>query len=94
MQRDLFSGMVHDLLPIMIGAEPNSVAGQRAIAMLRNWDGVMAPQRVEPMIFNAWLLTLNRALYGDELGSAIGRLSGRTPDDREIPINSAPGLVR
>ena len=79
MQRDLFSGMVHDLLPIMIGAEPNSVAGQRAIALLRNWDGVMAPQRVEPMIFNAWLLTLNRALYGDELGVQLGDYLGGRP---------------
>ena len=79
MQRDLFSGMVHDLLPLMIGAKPNSVAGQRAIALLRNWDGVMAPERAEPLIFNAWLLTLNRALYGDELGTELGGYLGGRP---------------
>ena len=79
MQRDLFSGMARDLLPLMIRAKPASVAGQRAIALLRNWDGVMASERAEPLIFNAWLLTLNRALYGDELGTQLGGYLGGRP---------------
>mgnify|MGYP002884108083 CR=1 FL=1 len=79
MQRDLFSGMARDLLPLMLRAKPNSTAGQRAIVLLRNWDSVMAPERAEPMIFNAWLVALNRALYGDELGAQLGDYLGGRP---------------
>ena len=79
MQRDLFSAMARDLLPLMLRVKPNSVVGQRAIVLLRNWDGVMAPERSEPLIFNAWLLALNRALYGDELGTQWGDYLGGRP---------------
>ncbi|MEK9723244.1 MAG: penicillin acylase family protein [Rhodospirillaceae bacterium] len=70
-QRDLFSGMARDLLPLMVTAAPETLAAKRALELLRNWEGAMAPDRPEPLIFSAWLLALNRALYGDELGDAL-----------------------
>ena len=79
MQRDLFSSMARDLLPLMVKVKTERAAAVRALALLRNWDGVMAAQRPEPLIFSAWLLALNKALYGDELGDALPAFLGSRP---------------
>ena len=79
MQRDLFSNMARDLLPLMIKTKTQSARAGRALALLRNWDGVMAGERSEPLIFSAWLLALNKALYGDELADNLPAFLGSRP---------------
>ena len=92
MQRDLFSGMVRDLLPIMM--VPTQLGGgstsDRTAPQLGWRHGA---ERAEPLIFNAWLLALNRALYGDELGTQWGDYLGWRPVTVKSMYDPAPGLV-
>lgn len=67
-QRDHVSLMALDLLPLMLEIEPETNRQAEVLVLLRAWDGVMSKQRPEPLIFSTWLLELNNAVYGDELG--------------------------
>jgi len=73
---DPLSPAARDLLPLMLAFEPPDGRAAEAVAMLRAWDGVMARDRPEPLMFTAWLLELNRALYADELGLAFLEYQG------------------
>ena len=67
-QQDHVSEMAKHLLGLMRDIEPDDEFGRGALAMLEKWNGQMSRQRPEPLIFSAWLLELNRAIYADELG--------------------------
>ncbi|MBC8337199.1 MAG: penicillin acylase family protein [Rhodospirillales bacterium] len=67
-QQDFVSGMALHMLPLMRDIEPVDEASRRALTMLEKWKGQMSRQRAEPLIFSAWILELNRAIYADELG--------------------------
>ena len=60
--------MARQLLPLMRDIEPDGEFGRQALALLEKWNGKMSRRRPEPLIFSAWLLELNRAVYADELG--------------------------
>jgi penicillin amidase len=64
--------MARDLLRYMLAVPadrlPKSATAAPALALLRSWDGTMARDRAEPLVFTAWLAALNRRLYADELG--------------------------
>jgi penicillin amidase len=59
MQRDAVSLAARDLMKFFPGKE------------LSSWDGSMSVERAEPLLFNAWLRELTRAMYADELGAAF-----------------------
>lgn len=68
MQADVTSLMARDFLPILLPALPESQRGQAARRMLAGWDGAMARDRPEPLLFLAWYREITRGLYADELG--------------------------
>lgn len=68
MQADTVSLMAREVLPLLLDYPPATETGRQAVAMLRRWDGRMDRTKPEPLIFNAWLLALSRALFADELG--------------------------
>lgn len=72
-QGDHVSLMARDLLRFMLAVPPDQLpkaaSAVPALLLLRSWDGTMARDRPEPLIFTAWLAALNRRLYADELGS-------------------------
>ena len=68
MQGDTVSLMARDLLPKMLVNDGGGELAQKALSLLRRWDGRMARDRPEPLIFTAWLRELNRRIYADELG--------------------------
>jgi penicillin amidase len=71
-QLDALSLMARDLLPRLLAIKaPSGAAEQQALKKMRAWDGVMARERAEPLIFTAWLRELNRSVYGDELGPLL-----------------------
>ena len=73
MQRDHRSELARDVLPFMLkGIAANHAAAPFA-AMLANWDGTMAEDRAEPLVFNAWYRALTRRIYADELGPDLFR---------------------
>ena len=76
---DTLSLMARDLKPLMMKIKPGSALAARAHALLGPWTGEMARDRPEPLIFIAWLRSLNRRLYADELGDAFPRYWGLRP---------------
>ncbi len=78
-QRDILSSMARDLLPLMLDLEPENAFQATALNLLRVWDGTMHRRKPEPLIFSAWLLAFNKAVYGDELKELTGRFLGLRP---------------
>ena len=68
LQNDVVSVMARDFLPLLLAPEPASEGAARAHAMLASWDGAMAAEAPEPLIFAAWMRELTRLVYADELG--------------------------
>jgi penicillin amidase len=76
-QADTVSAMALDLLPIMRHlAAPESAAARDALVRLGAWDGTMAVERAEPLIFETWYRRLEAMLLGDELGDLYGEYRG------------------
>ena len=68
-QGDNISTMARDFLAILSVSEPTEEGSRRAIEMLKAWDGDMALNRPEPLIFSHWYSQLEIRIYADELGS-------------------------
>ena len=71
MQMDVLSPAARELLPRMLRAEARSAAARDVLKQLAAWNGTMAAERAEPLIFTAWWREFARALYADELGPAF-----------------------
>lgn len=71
MQMDVLSLAARELLPRMIAIQGLSPEAGQALKWLAAWDGMMSPDRPEPLILAAWWRELTRALYADELGTAF-----------------------
>jgi penicillin amidase len=56
------------LLPLMLKAEPRDARTKAAAELLKKWDGHMAAGQPEPLIFIAWLRSLNKRLFQSALG--------------------------
>jgi penicillin G amidase len=67
MQADPVSTYAEQLLPVLERVTPPSGAATRALDLLRNWNGAMARDLPQPLIFNAWLRSF-RALIFTRLG--------------------------
>jgi len=71
MQMDVVSLAARELLPRMIAIQGATAEAGDALKWLAAWDGTMAADQAEPLIFVAWWRELSRALYADELGPAF-----------------------
>ena len=80
MQADHVSLAARAALPPMLAFEPADERQWRAVGMLRVWDGAMAHERPEPLIYTVWSYELNRRLYGDELGGVADDYVSYRPD--------------
>lgn len=67
-QMDIVSLAARELLPQMLRGEPAPGLAARAHAMLARWDGTMAADRPEPLIYTAWKRHFGRALAARMLG--------------------------
>jgi len=82
MQTDARSYAARDLLPLLTGLASGLTADPAAPAMLDRlaaWNGDMARDAVEPMVYMAWLREISRLLYRDELGDSFGRFADVRP---------------
>lgn len=68
-----------ELIPLMTEIEGDSAMARQALALLRDWDGAMRRERVEPLLFMTWLRKLNHALLVDELGPLADDFRGFHP---------------
>jgi penicillin amidase len=70
-QMDVLSLAAKELLPKLLSTPAKDEDSKNALSLLAAWDGTMAAERPEPLIFAAWWRELARALYADELGEAF-----------------------
>jgi penicillin amidase len=71
LQKDVRSEVARDVLPLMLKGIPASSPVAQYAAMLASWDGTMAADRSEPLIFNVWYRELGKLVYADELGPEL-----------------------
>jgi penicillin amidase len=71
MQKDHVSLAARELLPLLRKMVPRSDRAKAALDALRGWNGEMEVNRVEPLIFNAWLRAASYRIFADELGDAL-----------------------
>ena len=71
MQADHLSLPARDLKPFITRIVPSSERARQAQALLAHWDGVMDKDRVEPLIFAAFLKSLRRILIDEKTGLAL-----------------------
>ena len=90
MQADVDSIAARRLLPLMLEGMPQSTAGQEAIRRLRAWDQRMSLDRVEPLLFIAWLREFNRQILADTLGPLFDGYWGLHPDVVENILANHP----
>jgi penicillin G amidase len=90
MQADIDSTAARQLLPLMLVGTPQSAAGQETIRRLRAWDQRMSRDRVEPLLFIAWLREFNRQILADKLGPLFDNYWGLHPDVIQNILTSHP----
>ena len=78
-QADVVSLMAREMAPYLLAATPATATGRAAQALIRGWDGAMARDRPEPLIFSAWYRSLTRLIYADELGPLFDAAWGLRP---------------
>lgn len=69
-QYDHTSPIWEKFKPFLLETTPKDDFSRQAIDKLRNWDGLMSIELVEPLIFEAWLAEL-RKMAQDELDTSI-----------------------
>ena len=65
MQGDVVSAYMADLLPILRTVQPRDISSGIAYRLLADWNGIMAIDQPQPLIAEAWLAALGRALAHD-----------------------------
>ncbi len=78
-QADQVSLMAREALPHLLAAEPATGLARTARDMLAGWDGDMARDGPEALIFSAWYRALTRLVYADELGPLFDAAWGLRP---------------
>ncbi len=68
LQLDETSLMAQSLLPLMLREPSGPTREAEAMRLLSAWDGTMAADRPEPLIFSAWVQELTRGLFAKPLG--------------------------
>lgn len=79
-QHDVVSLEARELLPLMLDAEFREPRAQAAAGLLSRWDGTMAADRAEPLIFEAWMREITRGIAADEIGELYPEIFARKPD--------------
>ena len=62
MQADVTSTFAQQVLPALLAVGGLDAAPARALALLKGWDGAMAIDAPQPLIFNAWVAQFYRAV--------------------------------
>ncbi|MBV9861074.1 MAG: penicillin acylase family protein [Alphaproteobacteria bacterium] len=69
-QADTLSIMARQLVPLMTGIAATGDQAREAVDRLRQWDFRMDADKVEPLLFTAWLRAFSRAVLFGRLGEA------------------------
>jgi penicillin amidase len=89
-QADTLSLAASRLMPLMTRIEPAREPARAAIDRLKAWDFRMDSDRVEPLLFTAWLRTFAHDLLFQRLGDAAADYWDLRPQVMEAVLNSRP----
>ena len=81
-QADNLSPDAAEILPILLAAKPRNARAAQVYDMMSRWNRFMLASRPEPLIYNAWLMELQRGLLADELGPDLFQ----SVDRPEVPF--------
>ncbi len=70
-QADTFSLMAKQLVPLMTQITPADEPSRAAIGRLKQWDFRMDRDKVEPLLFTAWLREFSHAILFGRFGDAV-----------------------
>ncbi len=79
LQMDETSLMARDFLVLMRPALAQAKVAEAVKTMMASWDGAMARDRPEPLLFSAWYRELTRLVMADELGTLFKDYWGQRP---------------
>jgi penicillin G amidase len=71
MQADITSVAAKQLLPYLLREKFYSVRETQAQDLLSKWDFTMDKDRVEPLIFEAWLYEMHKLMFTDKVGDNL-----------------------
>ena len=67
-QADNLSPDAAEMLPVLLNAKPRNARAAQVYELMGHWNRFMLASRPEPLIYNAWLMELQRGLLADEVG--------------------------
>ena len=89
-QADTLSIMARQLVPLMAGIDPQAADAKEAVARLRQWDFRMDRDKVEPLIFTAWLRNFAHDVLFARLGEAAEDYWDLRPQVMEAVLRERP----
>src|SRR5271166_817183 len=89
-QADTLSLMTQRLAPLMTGAAAVNEATRAAVDRLRRWDFHMDRDKVEPLLFTAWLREFSRSVLFGRFGDAVADYWDLKPPVMEAVLIERP----
>jgi penicillin amidase len=89
-QADTLSLAARRLVPLMTGAVPGSDTAREAIDRLRSWDFRMDADKIEPLLFVAWLRAFRQNVLTTRLGNAAALVRDWKPQVMEAILTQHP----
>ena len=89
-QADTLSVMARRLVPLMTVIEPKSDEAKAAVTRLRRWDFRMDRDKVEPLLFTAWLRIFAHDVLFARLGGAAEDYWDLRPEVMEAILRERP----
>ncbi len=89
-EADTLSPMARRLVPLMTATVAANDATREALDRLRRWDFRMDRDKVEPLLFTAWLRELSRSILFGRFGDAISDYWDLKPRVMESVLTERP----
>jgi penicillin amidase len=89
-QADTLSLMAQHLVPLMTGAVTQNAAAREAVERLRDWDFRMDMDKVEPLLFTAWLREFSRSVLLGRFGDVASDYWDLRPQVMEAVLSDRP----
>jgi penicillin G amidase len=89
-QADTLSAAARRLVPLMTGIVPESEMAREAIERLRDWDFRMDADKIEPLLFTAWLRAFAHDVFFAHIGDAAADYWDLKPQIIETVLRAHP----
>lgn len=95
MQRDVVDEFAVDVLPLLLAqSKPSSAGAQKALDLLKDWNGGMDADKPQPLIFAAWMRQFMKQLIADEMKDAFTLVWNFWPEFTTRVLNDDGGVAR